>query len=241
MEKKSLITTSTELDKLIDLLDSPEQLRLRVNYLKNSTYPLSDEVEGFLSYYEIHKGDTTIIKEKLEQLELKTVGKFIAPTKKRETIKWVASIALIIGCGIAMYVSLSKNNSMKVIPYEEIGIPNYMGPSTTSSIDWKNIMVHYKTNNFQKITTLGNKTKNDTLYYFQGIAWFKQKKFQKGIQSFEKIPIKSIYSNKGNYFKAFCYYKLNQNTRAKELLNYSQLDIHDPNFNQKVKELKEKL
>jgi hypothetical protein len=241
MEKKSPITPSTELDKLIDLLDNPEQLRLRINYLKNSTYPLTDEVEGFLSYYEIYKGDTTIIKEKLEQLELKTVGKFIAPTKKWDTLKWVASIALIIGSGIALYVSLSENNSMKITPYVEIGIPNYMGPSTTSSIDWKNIMLHYKTNNFQKITALVNKKNNDTLAYFQGIAWFKQKKFQKGIQSFEKIPLKSIYCNKGYYFKALCYYKLNQNTKAKEVLKYSHLDNHDPNFNQKVKELKEKL
>ena len=241
MEKKLPMDSASELDQLIILLDQPKALQLRIDTLRNSTSPLSDEVEGFIAYYDAYEGDTERIKEKLALQEKKSLQPITTSSTHWLLNKWAAAITLILAGGIT-YMLLNKPAIKQDLqPYEEIGLPNYMGPSTATSIDWKNIMAYYKTNNFQKITTIANKKNNDTLAYFQGVSWFKQKKFQNGIQSFEKIPKQSIYSNKGNYFKALCYFKLNQNAQTKELLNNCDLDMYDPNFNQKVNELKEKL
>jgi hypothetical protein len=48
---------------------------------------------------------------------------------------------------------------------------------------------------------------------------------------------KSNYYNKALYFKALCYYKLNDINQAKKLLQGIKLEKNDPSFNEKVKEL----
>lgn len=195
-------------------------------------------MKGFIAFYEVNNKDSYIIKEKLILHEKKLLQLISTTTSYWFLNKWAAAVALILAGGIT-YLILNKTTSKQEFqPYEEIGLPNYMGPSSTSCIDWKNIMVYYKTTNFQKITALKNENKNDTLMYFQGIAWFKQKKFQKGIQLFEKIPSQSIYYNKGNYFKALGYYKLNNTLQLRRSINKIKNEPKDPSFNEKVKILK---
>ncbi|NDF60689.1 MAG: hypothetical protein EB100_06365, partial [Crocinitomicaceae bacterium] len=112
------------MDKLIDLLDKPEQLRLRVNYLKNSTTSNTDEIEGFIAYYDAYEGDTERIKEKLALQEKKLLQPITTSSTHWLLNKWAAAIALILAGGIT-YMLLNKPAIKQDLqPYEEIGLPN---------------------------------------------------------------------------------------------------------------------
>ena len=238
MEKKLPMDSASELDQLINLLDQPKALRLRIDAIRNSTSPLSDEVEGFIAYYDAYQGDTERIKKKLALQEKKLLQPITTSSTHWILNKWAAAIALILAGGIT-YILMNKPAAKQDLqPYEEIGLPNYMGPSTATSIDWKNIMVDFKTHQFNKITTLKNTTNNDTLTYFQGISTFQLKQFNESKQLFNKLTPKSSYYNKALYFKSLCYYEQNDLKQAKRLLQKIKLEKNDPSFNEKVKELK---
>ena len=183
--------SATELDQLIDLLDQPASLQVRMDALRNSTTPLTDEVEGFIAYYDAYQGDTVRIKEKLALQEKKLLQPITTSSTHWLLNKWAAAIALILAGGIT-YMLLNKPAAKQDLqPYEEIGLPNYMGPSTATSIDWKVIMVDFKTNQFNKITTLKNTTNNDTLTYFQGVSAFQLKQFTTSKELFNKLSPKA--------------------------------------------------
>jgi len=238
MEKKLPMDSASELDQLIDLLDQPKALQLRMDALRNSSSPLADEVEGFMAYYDAYQGDTVRIKEKLALQEKKILQPITTSSTHWLLNKWAAAIALILAGGIT-YMLLNKTAAKQDLqPYEEIGLPNYMGPSIASSIDWKIVMVDFKTHQFNKITALKNSTNNDTLTYFQGVSAFELKQFTTSEQLFNKLTPKSNYYNKALYFKALCYYKLNDIKQAKRVLQEIKLEKNDPSFNEKVKELK---
>jgi uncharacterized protein YhbP (UPF0306 family) len=237
MEKKLPFHSDTELDKLIDLLDHPEQLRMRINYLKNSGHALSDEIDGFIAFYEANEGHTKTIKEKLALEEKKLLDQL--PSKKTNwtSIKWAASLLIIIGSSLFIYLYQQSNNTLST-PYEEIGLPNYMGENPSSKIDWKKIMVYYKTNQYQKITSIQNSSNNDTLTYFQGVSEFRLKQYDKSIQRFNSINKKSAFYNKSLYFKAFGYHKLKKINQFEQTLSEIKLENNDPAFNEKVEELR---
>ena len=156
MDKKLRMDSATELDQLIDLLDQPASLQVRMDALRNSTTPLTDEVEGFIAYYDAYQGDTVRIKEKLALQEIKLLQPITTSSTHWFLNKWAAAIALILAGGIT-YMLLNKPAAKQDLqPYEEIGLPNYMGPSTATSIDWKVIMVDFKTHQFNKIIALNN-------------------------------------------------------------------------------------
>jgi len=238
MEKKLPFHTDTELDKLIDLLDHPEQLRMRIHYLKNSSHPLEEEVDGFIAFYENNEGNTALIKEKIVTQETKFLKQLPAKKTNWTAIRWAASLVIILGSSFLLYYYKQVSKLPLIKPYEEIGLPNYMGENQHSTIDWKEIMVLYKTNQFSKIISISNPAKNDTLSYFQGIAAFKLKDYVDGIQRFNAIESKSNFLNKSLYFKALCFYQLENNTGFEKTLSKIKLDINDPAFNEKVKELK---
>ena len=239
MEKKLPMDSASELDQLIDLLDQPKALQLRIEALRNSSSPLTDEVEGFMAYYDAYQGDTVRIKEKLALQEKKILQPITTSSTHWLLNKWAAAIALILAGGIT-YMLLNKTSTKQDLqPYEEIGLPNYMGPSRATSIDWKMVMVDFKTHQFNKIIALNNSTYNDTLTYFQGVSAFQLKQFTESEQFFNKLTPKSSYYNKALYFKVLCYYKLNDLKQAKRVLQEIKLEKKDPSFNEKVKELKE--
>lgn len=238
MEKKLPMDSASELDQLIDLLDQPKALQLRIEALRNSSSPLTDEVEGFMAYYDAYQGDTVRIKEKLALQEKKILQPVATSSIHWLLNKWAAAIALILAGGIT-YMLLNKTAAKQDLQaYEEIGLPNYMGPSRATSIDWKMVMVDFKTRQFKKIIILKNSTNNDTLTYFQGVSAFQLKQFTESEQFFNKLTPKSSYYNKSLYFKAWCYYKLNDLKQAKRVLQEIKLEKNDPSFNEKVKELK---
>ena len=231
--------SATELDQLIDLLDQPASLQVRMDALRNSTTPLTDEVEGFIAYYDAYQGDTVRIKEKLALQEIKLLQPITTSSTHWFLNKWAVAITLILAGGIT-YMLLNKPAAKQDLqPYEEIGLPNYMSPSTATSIDWKVIMVDFKTHQFNKITALNNSTNNDTLTYFQGVSAFQLKQFTTSKQLFNKLTPKSSYYNKALYFKSLCYYKLNDIKQAKRLLQEIKLEKNDPSFNEKVKEVQQ--
>ena len=237
MEKKLPIDNASELDLLIDLLDQPKALQMRIDELRNSSSTLTDEVEGFIAYFDAYQGDTVRIKEKLTLQEKKLLHTIATSSSHWLFNKWAAAIALILAGGIT-YMLLNKPTAKQDLqPYEEIGLPNYMGPSTTTSIDWKIVMVDFKTHQFNKIIALNNSTNNDTLIYFKGVSAFQLKQYTSSKQLFNKLTPKSNYYNKALYFKALCYYKLNDINQAKKLLQGIKLEKNDPSFNEKVKEL----
>jgi len=206
--------------------------------LRNSSSPLADEVEGFMAYYDAYQGDTVRIKEKLALQEKKKLQPITTSSTNWLLNKWAAAIALILAGGIT-YMLLNKTAAKQDLqPYEEIGLPNYMGPSIASSIDWKIVMVDFKTHQFNKITALKNNSNNDTLTYFQGVSAFQLKQFTTSEQLFNKLTPKSNYYNKALYFKALCYYKLNAIKQSKRVLQEIKIEKNDPSFNEKVKELK---
>ena len=230
--------SATELDQLIDLLDQPASLQVRMDALRNSTTPLTDEVEGFIAYYDAYQGDTVRIKEKLALQEIKLLQPITTSSTHWFLNKWAAAIALILAGGIT-YMLLNKTAAKQDLqPYEEIGLPNYMGPSTTTSIDWKIVMVDFKTHQLKKVIALKNSTNNDTLTYFQGVSAFQLKQFTTSKELFNKLTPKSSYYNKSLYFKSLCYYEQNDLKQAKRLLQEIKLEKNDPSFNEKVKVLK---
>ncbi len=238
MEKKLPMDSASELDQLIDLLDQPKALQIRIEALRNSSSPLTDEVEGFMAYYDAYQGDTVRIKEKLALREKKILQPITTSSTHWLLNKWAAAITLILAGGIT-YMLLNKPASKQDLqPYEEIGLPNYMGPSTATSIDWKVVMVDFKTHQFNKIIALNNSTNNDTLTYFQGISAFELKQFTTSKELFNKLTPKSSYYNKSLYFKSLCYYEQNDLKQAKRLLQEIKLEKNDPSFNEKVKVLK---
>lgn len=238
MEKKLPFHTDTELDKLIDLLDHPEQLRMRINYLKNAGHSLDDEVDGFIAFYEANEGNTLVIKEKLKQQENKLL--YQLPSKKTNwtALRWAASLFIILGSSIFYYLYQQQTKLNLTAPYEEIGLPNYMGENQQSQIDWKEIMVYYKTKQFQKIISISNTYKNDTLAYFQGVSAFKLQEYEKGVVLLNNVENKSNFFNKSLYFKALCYYQLENSTAFEKTLSEIKIETNDPAFNEKVKELK---
>jgi hypothetical protein len=132
-----------------------------------------------------------------------------------------------------------NNHTLDTI-YEEVGLPNFMSKNESIEIDWKNIMFNYKTHQFQKIISISNPAKNDTLTYFQGIAAFKLKNYKNGIQLFNEVETKSDFFNKSLYFKAICYYQLNKIAAFEKTISEIKPEVNDPAFNEKVKELKKK-
>jgi hypothetical protein len=108
MEKKLPMDSASELDQLIDLLDQPKALQLRMDALRNSSSPLADEVEGFMAYYDAYQGDTVRIKEKLALQEKKILQPITTSSTHWLLNKWAAAIALILAGGIT-YMLLNKN------------------------------------------------------------------------------------------------------------------------------------
>ena len=238
MEKKLPFHTDTELDKLIDLLDHPEQLRMRILYLKNSGHDLEDEVAGFIAFYEANEGNTQILKEKLSLQEKKMLKQLPSKKTNWNVLQWAAIFLIIVGSSLFFYLYKQQSNPTISTPYNEIGLPNFMGENPSSKIDWKQIMVYYKTNQFEKIISIQNVSKNDTLAYFQGISKFKLKHYENSIQGFNSIEKKSVFYNKSLYFKAFSFYKLKKRSQFEKILSEIKLEVNDPAFNEKVKALK---
>lgn len=241
MEEKLTFHTNNEFDKLIDLLDHPDQLQIRINFLKNSGHTLEDEVEGFIFYYDYYNGDINSIKEKLTAQEKYFKAKIDHKRSYKLTIGWAASIFIILGTSIYFYLQKQINNHTLDTIYEEVGLPNFMSKNESIEIDWKNIMFNYKTHQFQKIISISNPAKNDTLTYFQGIAAFRLKNYKNGIQLFNEVETKSDFFNKSLYFKAICYYQLNKIAAFEKTISEIKPEVNDPAFNEKVKELKSHL
>lgn len=238
MEKKLPFHTDTELDKLIDLLDHPEQLRMRILYLKNSGHDLEDEVAGFIAFYEANEGNTQILKEKLALQEKKMLKQLPSKKTNWNVLQWAAIFLIIVGSSLFFYLYKQQSYPTISTPYDEIGLPNFMGENPSSKRDWKQIMVYYKTNQFKKIISISNTSKNDTLSYFQGVSAFKLKNYKNGIQLFNEVETKSDFFNKSLYFKALCYYQLNKIAAFEKTISEIKLEVNDPAFNEKVKELK---
>ena len=236
MEKDISPYDTITLDSLIELLDSPEELKQKVDELKQTKSQLSDEVDGFVMYYDLYQGDCAKIKKQLGQHETK----FNLPAieKKMFPLNWVAIFILLIGSSITYY--LLKTNQIQEItsPYEDIGLPNYMGENKTSKIDWKNVMFLYKTKQFKKLIKIENHQKNDTLSYFQGIASIKKNQLENGIKTLSNIPQSSYYFNKARYFQCVAYIGLKNTEQSNLILLKVKLEKNDPEFNKKVKELK---
>ncbi len=238
MEKKLPFHTDTELDKLIDLLDHPEQLRMRIQYLKNSGHDIEDEVAGFIAFYEKYEGDVHTIEKKLAQQEERITKQLTPKNNTMVIIRWAASLLIIIGSSLFFYLQNQSNKSKLNAVYEEIGIANYMAENEKSEIKWNSIMYEYKSKQFQHIIELSNPTKNDTLFYFQGISAFKLSQFKNSIQFFNQIKKTSSFYNKSLYFKSIDLYNLQQINAFQKTISQIKPDKNDPDFNEKLDFLK---
>ena len=238
MEKKLHFHTDPELDKLIDLFAHPEELKMRVQTLKNSGTMLSDEVEGFIAFYEKHKGDVHTIEKKLALQEERITKQLTPKNNTLVIIRWAASLLIIIGSSLFFYLQNQSNKSKLNAVYEEIGIANYMAQNEKSDIKWNSIMYEYKSKQFQHIIDISNPTKNDTLFYFQGISAFKLSQFKNSIQFFNQIKKTSFFYNKSLYFKSIDLYNLQQINAFQKTISQIKPDKSDPDFNEKLDLLK---
>jgi hypothetical protein len=236
MEKELPPFDPITLDSLVDLLDSPAELKQKINVLEQNSHPLPDEVEGFIQYYKLYSGDSEKIKKQLKKLETNFVVP--NPQKRNVFLRWAAIFILLIGSSITYYFVQSTNSPQIAVPYEEIGLPNYMGVNKTSNIDWKNVMFLYKTKQYRKLSVIENNHQNDTLSYFQGIASIKDKNIEAGIKKLEEISPKSKYYNKALYFQCIALITINETEKIKSLLPKINQEINDPEFNLKLKQLK---
>ncbi len=236
MEKELPPFDPITLDSLVDLLDSPAELKQKINVLEQNSHPLPDEVEGFIQYYKLYEGNSEKIKQQLKKLETN----FVLPNSEKRNVylRWAAIFILVLGSSITYYLVQSSNTNQITTPYEEIGLPNYLGEDKSSQIDWKNVMFLYKTKQYRKLSFIENKQQNDTLSYFQGIAYIKTDQPKKGINTLKTINAKSHFHNKALYFQCIAYINLNKKEEFNSLLSKVKLEKKDPEFNEKLKKLK---
>ena len=198
-----------EIEKLIQLLDSPETLKSRISYLKKQS-DNSEAILGFIELYDQLHGDCTAIKAYFNESEMATLK--LIPKKQFKIgnyLKYAAILIVFLSIGGYYFLNQSSNSENIHEYYQDPGLPNFMSSDQSNSIkNIENILFEFNKKNYKKSIQLiekqlTNNSKNDTLNYYLGLNHFYENQYLKSIQDFQKIQnSNSIFSDRIYYFSA---------------------------------------
>lgn len=227
-----------ELNKLKILLHHPDQLKIEVEKLRSDNTQ-SEEIKGFIALYDAFEGDTSKIKDYLDQTEFSI--KNVNP-KKRNSIsilKYAAVFAVIVGITTFIFITSRKNNKIseqKIVSknlYKDPGIPIYMSEET--KINWGELMFAIENETSQKAVQVWQKIekvapKNDTVLYYGGIVHRNNLMQNTAMRCFkDNLKIESVFHEQSLYFIAINDWEMGKVSEAKrkllKLKNAENLDV----------------
>lgn len=196
-----------EINKLIDLLDSPATLKSRISYLKNQS-DNSEAILGFIELYDQLNGDCTAIKNYFNDSEtsiLKLIPKRIV--RIGSFVKYAAILVITITIGSVFYVKNKTNNRTIDTYYSDPGIPNFMSSESSKSMhNLENILFEFNQKNYnESIRLIKNEAinDNDTLNYYLALNHYYINNYEKSLKEFDLLILnKSTFSDRANYFSA---------------------------------------
>lgn len=238
---------NAELNQLIDLLDNPSALNQKIVELKSSSN-LNESTEGFITLFDLYKGDVQKIKAYLNDSKIQ----IIQPQKKKPFVnsylKYAAILLIIIGVGSLLFQSNDKQPITLKNEFKEPGLSNYM--SAESTTHWEDIMFDYKTKNFKIADTKLEQVltlfpQNDTLLYFSGVVKYDLKKFDQAKSSLLKIAhSNSTFKDRASYYLGRIAFEKGNRIEAEKLfnslLNSNDIDVKNASF-EHVNEIQPKL
>lgn len=216
-----------KLNELKILLNYPDQLKIEVEKLR-SDITQSEEIKGFIELYDAFAGDTSRIKDYLEQTEFSI--KNIIPKKRKSIsiLKYAAVFAVIVGITTFIYTTSRKNNKIseqKIVSkylYKDPGIPIYMSEET--KINWGELMFAIENESSQKAVQVWQKIekvapKNDTVLYYGGIVHRNNLMQKLALQYFKKnLKTESVFHDESTYYIAIQEWEKGNKKKAKALL-----------------------
>ena len=205
-----LISFAMELNELIALLNTPDQLHLAVEKLRTQAR-LDDDINGFIALYDTMQGDCKRIQHYLEQTKEHVLRPLALQQDTAPRYRLVAALLALIGIGgLLLYIgSNQEQNRPKAQQqtaqlFREPGIPIFM--SESYAIDWAPLMFALDEgtskealNAWEEIYT--QHPSNDTLIYFGGIIHQKLKHKKKASYYFEQnAKSGSVFADRSIYF-----------------------------------------
>jgi tetratricopeptide (TPR) repeat protein len=219
---------SPELNKLIELLDSPDQLKLIIE--KNRAHKdLDQSIRGFIAMYDALDGDCDKMKNQMAANKNEILKSLIKPKKSIFTLKFIryaAMFVLIIASSLFVYAYLFNNRIELSARYTDPGIPNFM--NSEENHDMSTIMFYYQKKNYQKAdiliqAALKQKPSNDTLNYYASVLMYMNERGDSGWKGFERLGKgNGTYKAKSKYYQGLIYVNQGKNelaiSRFKEVL-----------------------
>ena len=237
---------NSELNQLIDLLDNPSALNQKIVELKSSSN-LNESTEGFITLFDLYKGDVQKIKAYLNDSKIQIIDNQKKKPFLSSYLKYAAILLIIIGVGSLLFQSNDKQPITLKNEFKEPGLSNYM--SAESTTHWEDIMFDYKTKNFKIADTKLEKAiilfpQNDTLLYFSGVVKYDLKKFGQAKSKLLKIAhSNSTFKDRASYYLGRIAFEKGNRIEAeklfKSLLNSNDIDVKNASFEHTI-ELKSK-
>lgn len=227
-----------ELNHLKILLHHPDQLKIEVEKLRSDNTQ-SEEIKGFITLYDAFEGDTSKIKDYMEQSEFSIKNVIPKKIKSISILKYAAVFAVLVGITTFIYTSSRKNNKIseqKIVSknlYKDPGIPIYMSEET--KINWGELMFAIENETSEKAIEIWKKIekvapKNDTVLYYGGIVYRNSSQSRKANFFFnENLKIQSVFNEQSLYFIAIYQWEQGNKVKARniftELQHAKNLDI----------------
>lgn len=216
-----------KLGELKQLLDYPDQLKIELEKL-SSDNTQSEEINGFIALYIAFEGDTSKIKDYLEQTAFSIKNTIPKKKKSISILKYAAVFAVIVGIITFIYTTSRKNNKIgeqKIVSknlFKEPGIPIYMSEET--KINWGELMFAIENESSQKAVQVWQKIekvaqKNDTVLYYGGIVHRNNLMKELALKYFKKnLKTESVFHDESTYFIAIHEWEKGNIAKAKALL-----------------------
>jgi tetratricopeptide (TPR) repeat protein len=234
-----------ELKKLIELLDSPDQLKLIIE--KNRAYKdLDKSVRGFIEMYDSFDGDCSKLKNQInsnKRVILQPIQQKKTTTSRLPFLRYAAMITIIVASSLFTWYYFNASSFQLTQVYQDPGFPTYMSAESENSLE--SIMFFYRKKEYEEATKLLDQAicvqpKNDTLIYFSSLINHLNDNNKKAIIGFEKLcdksgpfKLKSIYFlgvclvEQGEKRKALRYFKYIVNSNDEILFSYAKKNLEE--------------
>lgn len=216
-----------KLDELKQLLDYPNQLKIELEKLRFDESQ-TEETKGFIVLYDAFEGDTSKIKDYLEQTKFSIKNVISKKRKSISILKYAAVFAVIVGISTFIFNTSRKNNKITeqiVISkniYKDPGIPIYM--SNETRINWGELMFAIENESSVKAVQVWEEIqkyapKNDTVLYYGGIVYRNNLQDSKAIYYFKSnLKTASVFHDESTYFIAILEWEKGNREKTEALL-----------------------
>jgi len=188
---------------LMNRLSKEDCLKFEAKLVYDSDYRLQ-----FDNYKDIGKGIKehfrTSAKSKFIKVDQELDSKKQSSQGYRKRYYWIGAVAALLVIGIFIVNYSSSQNFEKVslsyLPHEE-GLPVLMGNRGV----YDEAMNNYKLKNWDKALSCLDDIQSDTSSYYQGIIFYKLKKYNQSIIEFKQINEESVYHRSAQFRLALAY------------------------------------